>query len=479
MRFQRPEREGSVFDVRPPSADTRSHTVYLKPPLFRRYPVATAALALMLAAAGFFAGRLALTRAEVFDFFPATCLGTWQNPQYVHGEPETLDAEVKIFSEENSSVLKGGEGKIFCGNFVPEEFQTEGMIQNIGITLVWQVGEPAPRETSPPESPSEETSSSSEEAVPQEDEHATSSPQEPPPEVPPPTTETPPSEPALPLPDESPTESTTSAFSPFLRNIVRSFVEQVRAQEEIQFSAEDATSSVSAPEEPAPEPADASSTSREEPPMPDEDFLKMHYSFDGETWFALAEIGMKNWRYFTIALPAKTWDELKKLQVSIEGIPTTLTPVPNVYLDGMLVEVRYELPVQIAEPKIKDAEEEIVNAEPEKKELRIFDQEAKHKCSITPFSQNVQQGASAIYTVALTPSSANLHFELRTGDLPPGVSATFEPENGVGSPHAALTLTVPDGAERGSFDIVAVYREIDQSLNALANFCPLNLIINN
>ena len=53
---------------------------------------------------------------------------------------------------------------------------------------------------------------------------------------------------------------------------------------------------------------------------------------------------MGNWQNFTARLPISRWDELKKLQISIQGIPTMLNPVPPVYLAGMFVEVNYEIP---------------------------------------------------------------------------------------------------------------------------------------
>jgi hypothetical protein len=80
------------------------------------------------------------------------------------------------------------------------------------------------------------------------------------------------------------------------------------------------------------------------PPPPDDNFLKVSYSLDGQTWIDLATVNQDNWQNFTATLPVTSWDDLKKLQVRIEGIPTALTQIPKVYLDGMFVEVHYEIP---------------------------------------------------------------------------------------------------------------------------------------
>ncbi len=78
-----------------------------------------------------------------------------------------------------------------------------------------------------------------------------------------------------------------------------------------------------------------------EPAPPDENFLKISYSTDGQTWAELAMVNEDNWRNLTVSLPVGDWDDLEKIQVRVESIPTTIQP-PRVYLDGILMEVHYE-----------------------------------------------------------------------------------------------------------------------------------------
>ncbi|MBI4094649.1 MAG: hypothetical protein HY435_00445 [Candidatus Liptonbacteria bacterium] len=487
--------------------------VNLKPTFYERYPLGVV-LALVVAGAGLFFAQKFLTRAEVADFHPATCLGEWQNPHLAQGEPQNLNSKEGLFSDENSSVYAGGNHKVFCGNFVPDDFEARGNIQNVGLTLLWQVGERA--------APAEEISTSTsrgDDMTPLEDpDPASGEPVEPvegslPPAPPQPAIkEAPPAEPEPPPSGEIPEPTNNTTTVPIPESSKLEILKQ-RTASLLQFffkpaSAQEAGTGEGiiieeppalpdpVPPEGGEEDGDASSSTAplggeenatsttatstipepiiEEPP--DENFLKVTYSLDGQSWEELARVHTGNWEFFTLTIPVNAWEDLRKLQVGIEGIDTALTSIPRTYLDGMLVEVHYEVPPVLSPPP-QNPESAPREAAPKKPVVKIFDPESRHRCSITPFSQNIQKGASATYTVTLTPSSQDLHFELETGDLPPGVSAVFDPKSGVGSSTPALTLTAADSAGSGSFDVVAVYREIDQSFKVLTNFCQLNLIV--
>jgi len=90
--------------------------------------------------------------------------------------------------------------------------------------------------------------------------------------------------------------------------------------------------------------ANVASSTLPAPLLPDENFLEVSYSTDGANWIALAKINQANWQNFTISLPIANWDDLKKLQVKVAGIPTSLARLPSVLLDGMFVEAQYEIP---------------------------------------------------------------------------------------------------------------------------------------
>src|SRR3989344_463735 len=120
----------------------RGRVVYLKPAVSRRHPILVALVVLAASSFLFLGIQRLFTRAEVADFFPATCLGTWANVQNAQGKPESLDPNPSsTFSGANSAVLDGAEGQIFCGGFLPPEYPATGNIKNVGLTFVWRVGE--------------------------------------------------------------------------------------------------------------------------------------------------------------------------------------------------------------------------------------------------------------------------------------------------------------------------------------------------
>ena len=226
------------------------------------------------------------------------------------------------------------------------------------------------------------------------------------------------------------------------------------------------------------------------PPSPDENFLQISYSTDGTNWVALAKINPGNWENFTISLPIDNWDDLQGLQVKVEGIPTGLTELPEVFLDGMFVEVEYEFPqtlgsaspVLTAEPEDQATEQAEPAlppvATPPKPHIQIFDQEARHKCTVEPFTRTVKRGGEgADYTILLQPSDKSALYELFTGDLPSGVSAYIAPTMGRGAASSSVYFSVDKEAQQGSFDVVVVYREENKKGMPVPNFCQFNLVI--
>lgn len=491
------------------------------------------------------------TRAEVADFFPATCLGTWENPQSAQGEPETFraDAGTMILSASNSAVYAGGESQVFCGGFIPDNYDASGTIKQVGITLVLQVGDvretssavtevqatateaveiqsvstssppeiivvptstndilppptstmpvellPLPEEPSKPQSePELPTSTSSflerlrgkifvsafaqEEhppALPPPPAPPQDTPAEPPPLPEPPSPEPtpppPPIESASSIPsDISPTETisettTTPEVSIIVAQPITAILKPIVTSTEASGTVEIGTG------------VDASSllqsTSTVIPPPPDEHFLKVSYSVDGELWVEAGRINPINWPRFTFTFPATSWDELRKLQVRLEGIPTALSqPLPPVYLDGVLLEVRYE----IAGLQSKTATSTLETVAPP--ELITFDPRATHTCRVEPFSQTLTRGTPLFYGVKLTPSRPLASFELVTGDLPVGVSAAFDRATEWAASEQTLTIAASSSLQAGSFNIVVVYREQAQDGELLPNFCQLNVIV--
>ncbi len=305
----------------------------LRPGFGRRHPVA-AFIVLAAAASGVFFGiRGLLTRAEVQDFFPLTCLGSWQNPSNAQGKPESLAASGTAITAGNASVFDPIEpaAQIFCGAFVPPDFNARGNIKSVGLTLVWDIPDFAATTTnadgaagtSPTPTPALETPTGTSAGaiikqfasfftVALADDAASATDAR--------------------APDAGantiPTSSDTNA-APLPPSLAPTTTPDVNAASDTNALPD------KAPLQSAPIPA---------MPGPDKHFLKVSYSLDGQTWLELASVGQENWQNFTATLPVASWDDLAKLQVKIEGVPTSLAQIPKVYLDGMFIEAHYEVP---------------------------------------------------------------------------------------------------------------------------------------
>ncbi|MFA6354351.1 MAG: hypothetical protein WCX12_01545 [Candidatus Paceibacterota bacterium] len=339
------------------------------------------------------------TLAEVADFNPATCLGSWQNPENAQGGPENLDKQTESvsFTAENSATFVNIENQIFCGQFLPSDYNGEGEIKNVGLTLIWgakNLDEPVIEETkpkfieaieststasstAPADKPSERSESSTVSGVFRfpftelafaQDVGATtlpSVPSEPPKSDNPPTPIEISTPPAV---DNTVILPAPISDSPKNENGVKSETEEVVPSKaaDTKISEPEATTPTSsevigpaivAPlelitssSEAATVPEFIATSTVSTTPMdaivplpPDDNFLEVRYSFDGQTWLPLQKVGPNNFRNLTINLPSVTWEELRKIQIGVFGISNTLEKLPKIYLDGMLLEVQYDL----------------------------------------------------------------------------------------------------------------------------------------
>ncbi|MBS3903630.1 MAG: hypothetical protein KGZ30_04650 [Anaplasmataceae bacterium] len=373
------------------------HVVDLRPHWYRRSPL-LAGFLLLAIIASFYGTRLLFTRADAIDFNATSCLGAWQNPTLAQGEPQSASLGEAI-DQSNSALWSGGEGSIFCGGFVPDDFTPRGDITEVGLTLIWKVGnEEAPKaievsstiETTVIEnSSSTETSTENEvteNAIPQvqkENEPPTIekepvsfwhwltplalAQEEPVSEEPPP----PVAEASSPAPLEKPEEVIKAEEPPASTENTGESKEIIPTSdtEEKTPKPEEGTNSTgqkatisdniiqlppiiatigneSSTESSTVSSTDiAISTSTPEIPkeIPDENFLRVSYSLDGTNWETLGKVNEYNWHHFTASLSIKDWDELKKLQVKVESIESSTSSPPPVFLDGIFIEAKYTI----------------------------------------------------------------------------------------------------------------------------------------
>ncbi len=139
-------RRRRLFDVGASRSRGRRSFLYgrnalnLRPHFRVRHPWITVLGAVAIIGIVFVGVRQFSTRAEVNDFYPTTCLGDWQNPSNAANQPETMGVPGVPFTSQNSAVFTASGTQIFCGGFVPPGFSSSGTITNVGLTLVWQVG---------------------------------------------------------------------------------------------------------------------------------------------------------------------------------------------------------------------------------------------------------------------------------------------------------------------------------------------------
>lgn len=388
----------SVFDVRVSQRNRRRPEIFLKTllygknvlnlkPKFRiRHPWLTAIYILVVVIVILLGVRQFFVRAEIVDFYPTACLGTWQSPQNAQGRPENLDLASSTFDVTNSAIFSDSSTQIFCGGFLSPDFKPVGNIKRVGVTLIWDasggsenvqavVSSSTPSSTQTQEETTTAPSSflwspftiafAQEAAAPQD----TSTP------ITPVDTSTPildvgsvsssTSAPSsnVSLPSDT-TASDTQEVSQSSSTPLASSSEAAASDTTTDASATASSSSSSVilmppltvtlsplttSSEAATTTTSTTTTSTIEvapvvPPSLDNNFLEVSYSLDGTQWTNLTKVDRNNLKNLTISLPITNWDDLGKLQLKVSGIPTLLADVPTVFLDGMVVETEYEVP---------------------------------------------------------------------------------------------------------------------------------------
>ena len=402
MRSSKHSEPRSVFDVHETKGWWHDRTLNLRPKFRIRHPWVTAA-GLFVVVGIFVVGiQHIFVRAEVADFYPTSCLGTWQSPDKAQGQPESL-AGPDMSNATNSAVMSGASDQIFCGSFVPQGTNETGDIKSVGLTLVWNIsGLPAASTTSNVVSSTEVLGASTstvtgvDVATSTNGASVTTSTDAMPPATSSPTSFAPRFSPfaffiqsayaqdvvntdtavsGTASEPPAPTFSASSTPFPDVATSTPSIIAMPPSQPSASTSdmppapspdvATSATSVVDVPPtetstvilgEPlsAPLAPIATDTATSTvvpapivlpvPPAPDENFLLVSYSIDGNTWVPLQKVNPSNWKNLTLSLPISSWHDLEKLQIKIESIPTALEAMPKIFLDGMFMEVHYDLP---------------------------------------------------------------------------------------------------------------------------------------
>ncbi|MDP2856134.1 MAG: hypothetical protein Q8N90_03400, partial [bacterium] len=354
--------------------------------------------ALFVMVAGYF---LLSGKADVVYFYPSNCLGGWENPQNAQGQPEVEpDAQAESFNANNSAVLRNAVAQIFCGDFQAEA-PADSQPTKVLLKLSWLIKNPIPEEnpiatstdvlipefplaspeptpvvvepsvhygaspTSTIEITPEPTPAPTLEITPEtsptpisfwkkiflpvsaQEVSVTPTPEPTPEPTPAPTielTSTPTPEPTItptpnptPEPTLTPTSSVAESIAPS-NSPLEPTLELISEPTAVPLESETVTPTLEPTEEATPEPPAT--------------FLQISYTLDGSNWNQLAKINFDNWQNLEMEIPITSWDDLVNLQISIQTLPT-VDSLPDIYLDGLWLEVEYgEKEKEIEEPEI-------------------------------------------------------------------------------------------------------------------------------
>lgn len=272
-------------------------------------------------------------RADIANFYPASCLGGWQNPQNAQGLPEsTADSNFGQFNENNSAVYDGKSiSQIFCGNFQGKQSGRD--FKSAKLKIAWNI---IPKITLQPielqNGGLEENAAEILEIPPEEPVNFILA------------TSTPFIAPESPKSIDQPASSSPSSF--LIKSV---YTAEVYDASTTVFFIDDlenilslATSSPIAVNDDATSSADKIDK-REETEQNGglENFLEIAYSFDGVEWQTLAKINQENWTNAEFELPIQNETELNMFQIRFQILPT-VNELPQIYLDGLGVEIEYE-----------------------------------------------------------------------------------------------------------------------------------------
>ena len=249
-----------------------------------------------------------------------------------------------------------------------------------------------------------------------------------------------------------------------------------------------------------------------------DDILSIVYSTDGTTRLPVVNINRSNWQQGRYAIPIHSWDELKNLQVAFVGLGTA-TSAPQVFLDGMRVEVRYGDAEPIAPLTSSSTPDSASTTDPNPQDKPdqpqpppdnqpsvmqiiqhqggqsddILDQGAKQKCSVDPFSESIAPGGSARLPLALlsglsaassSPSGTPLAppyqplYRVSLGSLPPGVWGDIQSQaSSVESSTQTISLHASRSVAPGSYSLLVIYRERQEDGTVRSAGCQFNLVI--
>ena len=333
------------------------------------------------------------TKANLINFYPTNCLGSWENPTYAQGTPDVKSDDKKTdYSPENSAVLNNSSGELFCGNFtgdipkdtLPKKFivrfsihaSSEGLITSDPTQDIFPEVTPNVEVITDTEVTSDKKKETKETSTEIKEEDKSEKEKEVVPEIIPEVTPEPDSDSTIQTDPEPVSEPEVTPPAPEVVespvvSFLKGFMSNVFAEEIIPENITEEVQEVKIevlPETKKEEKIDEiKKEEKTETPSPDviideikeishearkvneeaiaeasTDYLEVFYTLDGTEWKSLGKIDSRNIGnpYFEIPLERVTWEDLSKIQISVKSL-YSIDKIPLFYLDSMWIETEY------------------------------------------------------------------------------------------------------------------------------------------
>ena len=310
-------------------------------------------------------------RANVYHLYASACLGGWENTHLATGLPQAFKNEKGLaLTSDNSARLNAGTlARIYCGGFTGD-ILVDTIPTRILTRFSWAMEYPGLQIE---EVPAPKTEPSINEDLMQEvnallEEMASEPPTSPQPQEYPITQDV--YEPIVQEPKQQAEEQAESPVAPeTLESASVILKPQTEAptpllnpfeaipREEEQTTEITETQNESLQNEPTPETPTTISTEapvtiiRTEAPINDIVYglLEVTYTLDGIEWKRLGFVRANEFhnKYFEIPIEeASDWEDISKIQISVQGVPTLDSLAPTIYLDAIWLEVEYQKPIE-------------------------------------------------------------------------------------------------------------------------------------
>ncbi len=471
-----------------------------------------------------------IAHAGVSNLYATTCLGGWENTHLASGIPEAkTDDGTLVFTESNSARLSAGTlAQVYCGGFtgdilektIPKKilvnfsWGTEypelingggGGVEAGSATSTEQVVEEDVIESSPETELTEplEDITAEEEVLVEESlvipESNEVVPIESLQEENPSMGITPPTEESVSEPVSEVLPEQPLSFLRFFSSVAYAEESDIEESNELLSTTTDILGN------------EIATTTQEEISTPEVPYglVEVKYTLDGVKWKSLGFVGKDEFTGKQFEIPiteASAWEDISKIQVSVESVPVLDGVMPIIYLDSVWIETEYgfledellieeEILEEVIEEEIPEEDEIIeevleVNENPISNELNlktrtfndfVVDKDAKHYCSSEEFAINLKKGSSVKHNIQIFGATVEQEIEMIIGSLPRGIDVYFSENEDYGiylpsdKEDVEVKLNMQDGAQIGNFTVPIIYT-VKSDVGYSSAVCQINIV---